>query len=369
MKGYLKYILFLVVILLSILWLGGFLRERIPTKEVVQEVRLIEGLEIGQVERLEQIDYAYTGTVVADKRAEVSSRLMGRVVSVSVKEGDCVGAGRLLVSLDARDIQSQVQAFEKQKEQAEFAYKSAMAHYEAIKKTYERYLNLLKESAITQQEFDQIKAQFESAKAQLEQARAGVEAVELQKNALAHNLSYANISAPFAGCVVSKMVDVGDLAVPGQPLIILESGPYKVEVFLPERYIKKVKVGDSFKVAVDGRVLEGKVVEVSGAIDPATRTFKVKLSIPSDGIRSGMLASVFIPEKGPVLLVPKSAIVKHFDFTGLWVVKEDNTLELRFVKLGEEINDKVQVLSGVEEGERIVINGVEKACQGCKVGG
>jgi multidrug efflux pump subunit AcrA (membrane-fusion protein) len=68
-------------------------------------------------------------------------------------------------------------------------------------------------------------------------------------------------------------------------------------------------------------------------------------------------------------MVPQSAIVRRFDFTGVWVVKEDNILELRFVRLGDTIGDKVQVLSGLKEGERVVIQGTEKACEGCKVGG
>lgn len=82
-----------------------------------------------------------------------------------------------------------------------------------------------------------------------------------------------------------------------------------------------------------------------------------------------MYGSLLIPEKVEALLVPESAIVRRFDFTGVWVVKPDNTLELRFVKLGERRGNKVEVLSGLKEGERIVIQGIEKACEGCRVGG
>ncbi|WP_448584265.1 efflux RND transporter periplasmic adaptor subunit [Thermocrinis sp.] len=369
MKGYLKYILFFIVILLSIFWLGGFFSKKILTQEIKQEEKLVQGLEIGKVEKLEQVESTYVATMVAGKRAEISSKLIGSVVSIEVKEGDCVKRGKLLVRIDAKDVQSQVQALEKQKEQAEFAYRSAMAHYEAIKKTYDRYSKLLKEGAVTQQEFDQVKAQFESAEAQVKQAMAGVKAIEYQKSAVASNLSYANIVAPFDGCVVSKMVDVGDLATPGQPLIIFEGGPYKVEAHLPEMFLEKIEIGNKLKVAVGEKILEGRVVEKSNSIDPTSRTFRIELAIPSDGLRSGMLAKVFIPQAKSTLLIPKSAVVKRFDFTGVWVVREDNTLELRFVKLGEEIGDKVEILSGLKEGERIIVGGVERACEGCKIGG
>jgi RND family efflux transporter MFP subunit len=173
------------------------------------------------VERLDYVETPYIGQVVADQRAEISSRIMGRVLKVYVKEGECVKAGRLLVSIDESDVQAQVNAIEQQRKQAEKVYESALVQYEAVKKTYERYSALLNQSAITQQEFDQVKAQFESAKAQVEQAKAGIEALKAQKSAIVSNLAYANLTAPFDDCVVQKNVDVGDLAVPGQPLFDL----------------------------------------------------------------------------------------------------------------------------------------------------
>ncbi len=369
MRGYIKYIAFFVVIFLSILWLGGFFSKKIPTNEVAKEVKVVQGLIIRPVEKLDYVETPYVGHVVADQRAEISTRIMGRVLEVYVKEGECVRAGRLLVKVDASDVQAQVDAIEHQRIQAEKAYESALAHYEAVKKTYDRYAALLKQSAITQQEFDQVKAQFESARAQVEQAKASIEALKAQKSAISSNLAYANLTAPFDGCVVLKNVDVGDLAMPGQPMLVLEKAPYKVEAYLPERFLGKVKVGSTLRVEVDGKVFEGRVVESGVALDPSSRTFRIKLLVPSSGLFSGKLARVLIPQEQKVIMVPQSAIVKRFDFTGVWVVKEDNTLELRFVRLGDSIEDKVQVLSGLKEGERVVVEGIERACEGCKVGG
>jgi multidrug efflux pump subunit AcrA (membrane-fusion protein) len=116
MKGYIKYIAFLVVILLSILWLGGFFSKKISTKEVAKESKVVHGLTVGTVERLDYVETPYIGQVVADQRAEISSRIMGRVLKVHVKEGECVRAGRLLVSVDASDVQAQVNAIEQQRE-------------------------------------------------------------------------------------------------------------------------------------------------------------------------------------------------------------------------------------------------------------
>ncbi len=371
MKRYLKYIAFLAVISLVVLWLAGVFRHKEETYEVKAQVRSVSGVEIGSVELTSQVFYSFSGNIVADKTAEISTRIMGKVLSVNVKEGDFVRQGQILVSVDAQDIQAQAKATEQAILQAQQAYNSAKAHLEAVEKTFRRYQELLKENAITKQEFDQIKAQYESALAQLKQAEAGVQMAKYQREAVASNLKYANITASFSGYVTQKRVDVGDIAIPGQPLLVLEAPPYQLEVFLPERYAGRVKVGQVYDVWVDslGKTVKGRVIEVSPSLDPATRTFRVKLSLEGEGLKSGMFARMIIPHEERAIYVPTSAILKRFDFTGLYVVREDNTLELRYVKLGEERDGKVRVLSGLSGNERIVIKDVENACDGCKVGG
>ncbi|MFN3946564.1 MAG: efflux RND transporter periplasmic adaptor subunit [Aquificaceae bacterium] len=372
MKPWVKYLIFLLIIFVMVLWLGGYIANKEKPGEVQREKPLVEGIRIGVVEKVSQVETPYTGQVVADKRVEISTRLMGKVKDIYVKEGQMVKAGQPLVVVDAEDIKSQMDAVDSQILQAQEGLRAAIANYEAVSKTYERYLALLKEGAITQQEFDQIKAQFEAAKAQVEQARAGIKALQSQRQAIGNNLKYSNLVSPVEGYVVQKNADPGDLAVPGHPLLVIESPPYLFEVFLPERYVNRIKVGQEYKVYIPSidRIIEGSVKEVSPSLDPATKTFRVKVLLERvEGLKSGMYGSLLIPESLEALLVPKSALVKRFDFTGVWVVKPDNTLELRFVKPGEMRGDKVEILSGLREGERIVIEGIEKACEGCKVGG
>ncbi|MCX8060289.1 MAG: biotin/lipoyl-binding protein, partial [Aquificaceae bacterium] len=156
MKGWLKYLLFLAVILAMVVWLGGFLDKKEKPAEVSRPAKVVSGLEFGQVKKVEVLDAPYAGQVVADKRVELSTRVMGKIVGLYVKEGQRVSPGQLLVSVDAQDIQAQVSAVEHQIKQAEQALASANAHYEAVRKTFERYSQLLKEGAVTPQEFDQI---------------------------------------------------------------------------------------------------------------------------------------------------------------------------------------------------------------------
>lgn len=371
MKNWIKFGLFFAVIIIIIVWIGGFLGKKIGPKEVSKEPKFVSNLTIGQVEIQDEIESAFVGQIVADRRTEVSTKITGRVKDVYVKEGDHVQAGKLLLRLDGEEIEAQISSLEFQMYQAEQSLKSALANYEAIKKTFDRYSALLREGAITQQEFDQISAQLASAKAQVEQAKAGIKAVQQQRRAVASNLRYIAISAPFSGYVVSKSVNSGDLALPGRPLLILEAPPYLFEVYLPEKFVGRIDIGNRYKVFIPSlnRSFEGTVVELSPALDPTTKTFRVKLKlINATDVKSGMYGNLLIPEKKKVLLVPESAIVQRFDFTGVWVVKEDNTLELRYVKLGEKRGDKYEVMAGLKQGERIVVNGTERACDGCKIG-
>ncbi|MGC8852154.1 MAG: efflux RND transporter periplasmic adaptor subunit [Hydrogenobacter sp.] len=371
MRRYLKYIGFLVVIGLVVLWLAGVFTHKEKSGQVEREQKLITGLKIGKAEKVQEVLVGYVGNVVADNIAEISTRVAGRITNVNVKEGQMVKRGQVLLTIDASDILAQANAVGEQVKQAEYAYRSALANYEAVKKTYERYQALLKENAITQQEFDQIKAQYDSAKAQLEQAKAGISAVQFQKKAVLSALEYTTIRAPFDGYVSQKRVDVGDLATPGTPLLIIEKPPYKLEVNLPEKYLSRLHVGDTYDVYIEAlnKTIQGKVSEVSPSVDPVTRTFRVKLTLSDSNLKSGMYAKLLMPEALSAVLVPESAILRRFDFTGVWVVKPDKTLELRFVKLGEKRGNMVEVLSGLSGGEDIVIEGVERACDGCKVGG
>ncbi len=372
MKRYAKYLGFVFVISLVVMWLAGVFEHREKTEEIKPEAKKVSGLKLATVEKTDEVYVYYTGNVVADKIADISTRIMGTVKNVKVKEGDRVRSGQLLMNIDSKDVEAQLKASNEQIRQAEEAYRAAIAQHEATKKTYERYLSLLREQAITQQEFDQIKAKYDASQASLEQAKAAIRASQFQRQAIASNLNYTSLVAPFDGYVVAKNVDVGDIAVPGTPLLIIEKPPYKFEVNLPEVYINRIKLGDSYRVYVDGLSMEinGTVVEIPPSIDPSTRTFKVKLLLDkADGLKSGMYARLLLPEKRKALLVPESSIVRRFDFTGVWVVKPDNTLELRFVKLGEKRGDKLEVLSGLKEGEKIVVEGIEKACDGCRLGG
>lgn len=373
MRSAIKYIVFLILpVTTVIVWLSGALHPRLSAKEVQREEKVVSGLKIAPVEMVNKSKLSFTGTIVADERAEISTRTMGYVSYIGVKEGDYVKKGQLLIRIDPRDTKARIEAARQRLLQAKQNYNMALANYEAVRKTYERYKKLLQAQAVTQHEFDMVEAKFKAAEAQLKAAESGVKMAQENLKALSTNLSYTEVKAPFSGYVVAKMVDLGDTASPGQPLLILERPPYKVEVNLPERLYSKVKKGDELKVYIESlrKSVKAKVVEKEPAVNPVSRTFRIKALIKDRDVRSGFFAKVFVEETTKkTVLVPLSAIYKRWDFTGVWVVKPDNTLELRFVRLGRRIGDKVEILSGLEGAEKVVVEGLERACEGCRVGG
>jgi RND family efflux transporter MFP subunit len=370
MKGYLKYLIFLGILILVLLWIAGFFSSKIKTEEVKPRVQKVTGLKFAPVEKREVVENTYTGEVIPEDKAEIATKLSGRITAVKVKEGDCVKTGALLIAIEGTEVSSQVEALSHQERQSEANYLSLKATFEANRRTFERYEKLLKEGAVTPQEFDEVKARYESSKEALEAARAGISAIKSQKRAVSSQLQYLNLRAPFSGCVIEKKVNPGDLAIPGEPLLVLEKPPYQIRAEIPARFFHEISPGKGLFASVEGlsERIKGEVIEKSSGLNPQTQTFTIKLKLKSiQGLKSGLIAKVFIPEKRTSLYIPEKAILRRYDLTGVFVLKPDKTLELRYVKTGVKGDGEIEILSGLKEGESIVVEGLERACDHCLV--
>ncbi len=370
MKAYWKYIAFAGLMIIVLLWISGFFKPKIESGEVKPVVKKVSGLKVQEVEKRDIKEESYVGIIEPQERAEIATPLSGRVIDIKVKEGDCVKKGTLLLKIEGEELESTIKASEFQIREAEAEYRRALAQYEVAKKTFERYSRLLKEGAVTPQEYDEIKGQFEASKEALQGAKAAIERARAQKRAITSRIQYVNLTSPFEGCISEKKVDIGDLAFPGKPLLVLEKKPYLLKVELPEKFFSQIKLGETLKVNLSEsqKIINGKVVEKSPSIDPVTRTFRIKLSLENvEGVKSGSLAYVLIPSRTISLFIPEKAVLKRYDFTGVFVLKPDKTLELRWVKLGKATEGKVEVLSGLNEGDKVVVEGIERACDGCLV--
>lgn len=273
------------------------------------------------------------GTVHARLRAAVEAKVSGRVERMLVTQGQSVHAGELIAQLDARELQSRLE--------------SALAVREQTESDLKRLRSLLASAAISPADFD-------AAQARQRVAGAAVQEAETM-------LSHARVTAPFAGVITRKLADVGDLATPGKPLVELEDpGALRLEADVPEALIERVRPGDKLTVrvlAMDPGV-DGVVSEIAPAADPASRTFLVKFDLPSaTHLRSGQFARVAVPVgESSTLRVPAGAVVQRGQLEIVFV-ETNRTAQLRLVKTGRRHGDEVELVSGLEAGERVVIDG------------
>lgn len=271
------------------------------------------------------------GTVRAVHQAVIAAKVTGTIEKMPVVLGSAVKTGDLLVKISADEISAKVVQAQTQLDQA--------------KRNLEREKKLLQKNAATAANVKSLEEVFRVAKA------AHREAVTM--------LSYTTITAPFGGVITVKMGNVGDLATPGTPLLHLEdSSTLQVEASVPEALVLQIKPGDILSVHVPvGEVdIPGTVAEIAPATDPLSRTAAVKLDIaPQAQLRSGQFARVQIPgERKQSLFIPTSAIHTFGQMEQIFVI-ENNKAHLRLVRTGAVIEDKTEILAGLEQGEVIAI--------------
>ena len=270
----------------------------------------------------------------ARQRALISGRISALVVSMPFREGDAVRAGATLVRLDDAPQRAAVTAAETQLQTAESENR--------------RITSLLSKGASTPREADEVKARLEGARAVLASAR--------------DQMASTSIRAPFDGRIVSKSVNPGDLAQPGAPLLELQGGSsLELVATLEQGDVRPLRIGQELRVRVDG--VEGPVgatiYSIAPAADETTHRVDVLCNLGADArLKPGLFARVELPvsaggDPGP-LSVPRNAVLKRGGLTGVFTVKDGHAW-LRWIALGREAGDLVEVRAGLAEGERVVI--------------
>jgi RND family efflux transporter MFP subunit len=213
-------------------------------------------------------------------------------------------------------------------------------------------------------------ARRQQALSRIDQAKADVASSRVYS-------SFSRITAPISGVVVSRQADVGYMAVPGAPLLTIESGTdYRLEAAVQESQINKIHLRDQVRVQIDAlgqQELAGIVVETVPAADPVSRSYLVKISValPAGNqqiIRSGLYGKArFITGQTQAITIPQKAVVERGQLTGVYVVDQSGTARMRLVKTGKTYGDQVEVLSGLREGEQIVVDGLAAVSDGSRV--
>jgi len=316
--------------------------------------------------------YEATGTVRARTAATISSKVMGYVQQVTVQVGDRVREGQVLVTLDARELEEGVRGAEAGRAEvqsaipeAESALAAAKASLDLAQTTFKRIEDLAAKKSISSQEFDEASARLKAAQANYEMARAKraqldprLARAEQELRSATIMRDYARISTPFSGIVTAKSVEPGNLATPGAPLLTIEQdGVYRLEASVDESRLPSARAGAPVEVALEGldRKLNARVSEVVPAVDAASRSSIVKIDLPAiPQLRSGMFGRAFFPlGTRKVVAVPASAIVERGQLQSVFVA-EEGTARTRLITTGQRSKDAVEVLSGLNAGEKIV---------------
>ena len=280
------------------------------------------------------------GTVRARLHSVIEAKGSGRIEKMLVVPGQNVKAGEWLVQLDAREVQAQLDRALAMRQQAENDLKRAT--------------NLFQQNIMAQAEYDNAQSRFRVA-----------DAVAAEAETL---LGYTRVAAPFDGVITRKYADVGDLASPGKPLLEMEDPRnLRLEADVPEAVIGHLTLGDKLGVNVSGvsNELDGVVGEIAPSADPNSRTFLVKLDLPpTSGLRAGQFGRAAMPVgETSALRAPASAVVQRGQLE-LVFVAVNGRAQLRLVKTGQHLGSEMELVSGLDAGEPVVVDGAGSLVDG-----
>lgn len=297
---------------------------------------------------------SFTGTIEPWQKMNIVPDISGKIARIYVKEGDRVSQGQLLAELDTQSLRLQLR-------QAEAALAAARANFEDAQKNKERMDRLFLEKAISEQQYEKIKLAYEAAQAQLEQAQAAV-------NLLRHNLEVSQMKAPFAGVVASKNANEGDVINPmmgsfsasSGVLTLMDFSRVKIVVEVSSNDIAKIQKGQKAEVRVPnlpGRIYEGEVNLITLTADPATKKFKAEIAVnnPDLSLRPGTFGEVIIEiaNRAQTIVVPQKAIIDNrFVF-----VAEGEQARKKEVVIGLQTSTEAEILSGLNEGDLVIVEG------------
>lgn len=283
-----------------------------------------------QTESLPQLT-EITGSLRPTRHAVLAAKVMGSITEVPATLGQAVRANELLLKISAAEINARVI--------------QARSQLNGVNRDLERERDLLAKGASTSEMVRGLEDRFTMTEAMLHEAET--------------MLGYTEIRAPFDGVVARKLVNAGDLAAPGQPLLEVEgTTDFEIEAGIPESLAGSLAPGTSLSCAAAGNDFVAVIRELSSAADAATRTVGAKLAVPASApVRSGQYVRILIPGASvPTLLVPTSAVSLNGQMERVYVVGDNRQAVLRLVKTGGTRGDRIEILAGLASGEKVVTN-------------
>ena len=340
-----------------------------------------------------------TGSLVADEQAEVSAEAGGRVVATPIERGTRVDKGTVLIRVSTAEADAQLQEAEANAAQIEarlglkpgdtFDPKvvpdvmNARAALEFAEAEFNRIRSLLEQRVVSQSEFDQRRTQVEAARQQYQVAQNSAEQSYRSLGAARARVALARktvadtaVRAPFAGLVAERLVSVGDYVTRGTRVAtVVRIDPMRVELTVPEQAVSLVSVGQPVKLTVDaypGEVFEARVKFISPSLRADQRALTVEaVALNPDGrLKPGLFATASIqqPQSVPALLVPATAVETISGTSRVYVVREGR-VEERIVTLGDRLEDRIEITSGLTAGDVVAADPKGRLTDGTTVTG
>lgn len=348
--------------------------------------------------------YEAMGTVRSKTISVLSSKVLGRIVSIPVREGDRVKAGQLLVEIDDREMKAQLQKSQAGLKETQYALdeiekairageaekKAADARLALASSTLDRFKGLFERRSVSSQEFDEVQTKNTAAKADADQASERLQALLAKKNQIIARidqakadtanaeafLSHTRILSPIDGIVTTKPADLGQMAAPGTHLLSVEDeSHYRLEALVEESRISRIHLGDTVSVSIDAlgqKPMAGQVSEIVPALDPASRStiIKIDLRAPDSStlFRSGLFGKArFNTGAKQVLTVPVQSVLERGQLTFVYVVDPAKIAHMRLIQTGKRYGDRVEILSGLSEGDQVVLEPLPAVKDGAAV--
>lgn len=330
------------------------------------------------------------GNIQAVTEAPILARADGYIKRRMVDIGDRVQAGQPVAEIEAPELDQQIRQVKANLQQAQAALEQALANHEQGKSnlemarvTAQRWGALVAQGVVSKQDNDQYQAQYQSQLAgvqALEKAiaaqRANVAATEANLARLDEMQGYRVVKAPFAGVITQRNVDVGALVNAGSTLLyrIAQTGTLRTYVNVPQTNTNSIHVGQPARLSVTnlpGRYFNGTVARTANALDPTSRTMLVEVQVPNaDGaLMPGMYAQVDLSSTraNAPLLIPGDALMNRSDGLQVAIVRPDSTVHLQKIEVSRDYGDRMEVIRGLQEGDRIISNPGDNAREGVKV--
>ena len=391
--------LLLLALLLVVLVVAGFFAGYLPRQRresvLAAESKIAgDSLPVVNVETVKRADakssLVLPGNIQAVTEAPILARATGYIKRRYADIGDRVNEGQVLAEIEApeliqqiRQAQATVAQANSTVEQAEAALQQGHTNENLARVTAQRWENLSKKGVVSRQENDTYQAQWAAQQANVQAlekavaaARNNVSAVEANVSRLNDLLAYQTVRAPFAGVVTLRNVEAGVLVNEGNTLLVRIAQTDRLRTYLnvPQSDAGSVRVGQQAVLVIPdlpGHGFPGAVTRTANALDPATRTLLVEVQVSNPGalLMPGMYAQVnlSIPRKDPPLLIPGDTLVVRSDGPQVAVVAADGRVHFARIQLGRDFGDRLEVLSGLEDGQQVVVNPSDAIREGAQV--